>query len=165
MIEAIAVIGILIFGIVVIVKRIQSYRRGKPMTCTGDCRHCGIECGGVYKRIAAQNKRAEFQKQRIVNGVEDFKRQDRAYLIDVRSPEEYDSGHIQGSINIPLEHIDRIIGKVPDRSLPVYLYCRTGKRAAQAEKEIRDLGYQNVTNIGGILYYDLHHSSRPDRPQ
>lgn len=74
-----------------------------------------------------------------------------AFLLDVRSPEEYASGHLQGALNIPHDQIEaEIASVVPDRKTQVILYCRSGRRADTALKAMRAMGYENVTNFGGL---------------
>ncbi|MDK4681025.1 rhodanese-like domain-containing protein [Kingella negevensis] len=74
--------------------------------------------------------------------------------IDVRTPEEFQSGHIQDAINIPVEQIATQIANVSkDKSAPINLYCRTGRRAEVALNTLKNMGYTNVTNHGG--YQDL----------
>ena len=74
-----------------------------------------------------------------------------AVLLDVRSPEEYASGHLQGARNIPHDRIEAEIASVaPDKSAPVILYCRSGRRADTALKAMRSMGYENVSNFGGL---------------
>lgn len=76
-----------------------------------------------------------------------------AVLLDVRTPEEFKSGHIQGSRNIPLDILDDIIKSVPHTDTPLFVYCRSGSRSSQAVKKLKQMGYSNVKNIGGILKY------------
>ena len=74
--------------------------------------------------------------------------------IDVRSAEEFNSGHLEDSINIPHDQIvERIKAVSPDKDAPINLYCRSGRRAEVALTELKKAGYTNVTNHGG--YEDL----------
>lgn len=74
--------------------------------------------------------------------------------IDVRSPEEYKAGHLSNSVNIPVGDIASKISAIePNKDNPINLYCRSGRRAEVARKELLKLGYTNVTNHGG--YEDL----------
>ena len=74
--------------------------------------------------------------------------------IDVRSAEEFNSGHLQDAVNIPHDQIlARIQAVSPDKNAPVNLYCRSGRRAEAALTELKNAGYTNVTNHGG--YEDL----------
>lgn len=72
-------------------------------------------------------------------------------LLDVRSSDEYASGYLQGARNIPHDRIaEEIATVVPDKSTQVILYCRSGRRAETAMKAMRELGYENVSNFGGL---------------
>ena len=74
--------------------------------------------------------------------------------IDVRSAEEFNTGHLQDAVNIPHDQIlARIQAVSPDKNAPVNLYCRSGRRAEAALTELKNAGYTNVTNHGG--YEDL----------
>ena len=74
-------------------------------------------------------------------------------LIDVRTPGEFEAGHIPGSYNVPLdllrEHRDELLNHLDDR---VVLVCRSGNRAAQAERALAIAGLPNLRILtGGIL--------------
>ena len=72
-------------------------------------------------------------------------------LIDVRSADEYASGHLRGAVNIPHDRITEEIGSVAaDKSTPVILYCRSGRRAETALNALKAAGYENVSNCGGL---------------
>ncbi len=71
--------------------------------------------------------------------------------LDVRSFDEFKSGHIDGALNIAHTKIeDTVFSVVPDKSQPVYLYCRSGHRSGIALKKMKALGYTNVINVGGL---------------
>jgi phage shock protein E len=72
-------------------------------------------------------------------------------LVDVRSEEEYQAGHVDGAINIPHEEIgDRITSLQLASDQPIFLYCRSGRRSGIALATLSDLGYTSLTNIGGL---------------
>lgn len=74
-------------------------------------------------------------------------------LVDVRTPEEYSEGHIEGARNINLfdDNFIEESQKSLDKSKPVAVYCRSGKRSAEAARKLSADGFQ-VTNLeGGIL--------------
>ena len=76
---------------------------------------------------------------------------DSFVLIDVRSAEEFASGHLQGAVNIPHDRIVEEIGAVaPDKSARIILYCRSGRRAETALNALKAAGYENVSNYGGL---------------
>lgn len=72
-------------------------------------------------------------------------------LLDVRTKEEYDSGHIKDSMLIPVDVLkDEAESKLKDKEAPIFVYCRSGNRSVTAAKILVDLGYKNVYNLGGI---------------
>ncbi len=72
-----------------------------------------------------------------------------AVLIDVRSPEEFAGGHLEGAINIPHTEIDALAQAIGDPSNHAVLYCRSGRRAGEAMKALHKLGYTGVINGTG----------------
>ena len=97
----------------------------------------------------------KFFKQADINqGVYEYLRRRDAKLLDVRSPAEYIQGHIPGSMNIPLHSLEDLEYLVENKTLPLYLYCQTGARSRMAAMQLKDMGYENVYNIGGIATYE-----------
>lgn len=74
-------------------------------------------------------------------------------LLDVRTEEEYRSGHIGGSRNIPVEKIDNAKNLLHDLNAPIFVYCQSGSRSRQAVSKLKKMGYTDVKNIGGIDTY------------
>lgn len=75
-------------------------------------------------------------------------REDFDVIIDVREKSEYQMGHIAGSFHLPLSQI----AHCPFHSRQkIAVYCRSGRRSETAKNILKAAGYQNVTNIGGIL--------------
>ncbi len=73
-------------------------------------------------------------------------------LIDVRIKQEFDAGHIEGSINIPDYDISSMIEDVvSDKNKTIILYCRSGNRSRQAALKLNAMGYSNVYDMGGLL--------------
>lgn len=76
-------------------------------------------------------------------------------IIDVRSLEEYTSGHIQNAVSLPNELIQaespQINAVLPDKEQSVLVYCRSGKRSKQASDKLVALGYTHIYDIGGII--------------
>ncbi len=92
-------------------------------------------------------------KYDINEGLKSFRNNKRAVLLDVRTQEEYNAKHINGSLNIPIQSLEKIIFEVENYSTPLYVYCHSGTRSARAAKKLRQMGYSNVTDIGGIAGY------------
>lgn len=73
-----------------------------------------------------------------------------AVLVDVRTEEEYENGHLPESISIPLDSLESVYDEISDEETPIFVYCRSGSRSEQAKYMLAEMGYGNVTNIGGI---------------
>jgi len=72
-------------------------------------------------------------------------------LLDVRTPDEYAAGHLQGSVLIPHTSIREKIGAaVPDKQAQILVYCRSGHRSSIAYQTLTALGYKNVVNLGSF---------------
>ena len=96
----------------------------------------------------------QFVKTPDINrGIADCRNTEGAVLLDVRTPQEYREGHIPGSINIPLQQLDKAIGAYENKAVPLFVYCHSGARSRQAASLLQYMGYSNVTNIGGIAAY------------
>lgn len=94
-----------------------------------------------------------FRQPDIHRGVEQYRNTPDAVLLDVRTSQEYRSGHIPGSINLPLQDLDNAEEIIENIDNPIYVYCRSGSRSRQAAAVLNDMGYSNVYNIGGIAGY------------
>lgn len=74
-----------------------------------------------------------------------------AKVIDVRSPEEFNSGHLRAALNIPYREVgQRIEAVVPDKATPILVYCLSGGRSAVARSALRGKGYAQVYNLGSL---------------
>ena len=72
-----------------------------------------------------------------------------AVLIDVRSPNEFESGHLLQAQNLPLDRIEMIApSEIRDKNKVLLLHCSTGVRSGLAKKRLEELGYKNVFNVG-----------------
>lgn len=77
--------------------------------------------------------------------------QEGATLIDVRTSEEFNQGHLENAINLNSETIKYVIKKyVSDTSSPVVLYCASGNRSKESANELINLGYTKVYDMGAI---------------
>jgi phage shock protein E len=104
-----------------------------------------IVCGAIFMFFsfsAADSFLTPAEARSKVNG--------GALLIDVRSAEEFSSGHLAGAANIPHTEIDAIVKKIgPDMQREVVLYCRSGRRSGIAASALKARGYTHVINAGG----------------
>lgn len=94
-----------------------------------------------------------FRTPDINAGVAEFRNTKGAVLLDVRTKEEYREGHIEGSVNIPLDKLSGIGRTVTEKDTPLYVHCLSGSRSGQAVAYLKRMGYTHVTNIGGIHGY------------
>jgi len=73
-------------------------------------------------------------------------------ILDVRTPAEFAEGHIPDALLLPNTEIkQRAEELLPDKEQTILVYCRSGRRSAQAAQELAELGYTNVYDFGGIL--------------
>ena len=70
-------------------------------------------------------------------------------VIDVRTGQEYKTGHVEEALNIEWQDISQIIEDIK-KNKKLYLYCRSGNRSQKATDILIDLGYEDVTNLGGV---------------
>ena len=75
--------------------------------------------------------------------------QSGARLVDVRTPEEFAAGHMEGALNVPLDTLQaRAPGELGPRDAPVVVYCRTGRRSGKAAALLKELGFTQVHDLG-----------------
>ena len=83
--------------------------------------------------------------------------------IDVRTPAEYETGHLPGALNI---NFDVMASKISDitsnKDSEIYLYCKSGRRSGFAKQTLEKLGYKNVTNAGGLKRVLRAHGVAPE---
>lgn len=108
-----------------------------------------IACGGArrtsglgYERITPE------EAKKLMDTEENY------VILDVRTQEEFDEGHIPGAILIPDFEIREKAGQLlPDKNQLILVYCRTGRRSQNAAAELAALGYTNVKEFGGITIW------------
>lgn len=72
-------------------------------------------------------------------------------IIDVRTVQEWDKGHLEGAVLIPYDQIGEKIGSVvKNKSKTIYVYCRTGRRTKIAKDALEKLGYKDIVDLGPI---------------
>lgn len=78
--------------------------------------------------------------------------QENVTLVDVRRIDEYESGHIPKAILVPNENIiTDAPTKLPNKNAVLLIYCRSGRRSAEAAQKLISLGYRHVYDFGGII--------------
>ena len=78
---------------------------------------------------------------------------DGATLLDVRSPEEFGGGHIDGAISIPVQHLAGRMDELGDKTTQIVVYCQSGGRSAMAKRLLESNGFTNVHDMGGIAQW------------
>ena len=110
-----------------------------PFACVG----CSDGGSAGYKQIGGAEAKA------IMDSESGY------IIIDARTREEYDGGHIPGAILIPYDEIaDRAEKDLPDKDQLILVYCRSGRRSKIAAEELVKLGYTNVKEFGGIIDWE-----------
>lgn len=94
-----------------------------------------------------------FTRKDMNQGVDEWRKTKGAVLLDVRTEKEYADYHIEGSVNIPLDRLDTANSKIPDKTIPIFIYCLSGARSATAAAYFKRNGYSCVRDIGGINTY------------
>lgn len=70
-------------------------------------------------------------------------------IMDVRTCEEFEEGHIPESINVPIEEFEEILEKLnPDRKITIVIYCESGLRSLEACYILKRFGFYNIYNLG-----------------
>ena len=96
-------------------------------------------CGTGYKQISQD------EAMQIMEEESGF------LIVDVRRPDEFAEGHIEGAINVPNEGIaEEMPEELPDKDQLLLIYCRTGRRSKEASEKLAKIGYKNVYEFGGI---------------
>ena len=73
-------------------------------------------------------------------------------VVDVRTQEEYDGGHIENAVLVPNESIGSEMPEtLPDKEATLLIYCRSGRRSKDAAQKLLALGYQSVYDFGGVI--------------
>lgn len=77
-------------------------------------------------------------------------------LIDVRTPTEFEQGHLPSAVNIDFASSDFLKGfEKYNKNEPIYIYCRSGRRSALATKQLAKLGFKNIVHLdGGVLLWE-----------
>ena len=118
----------------------------------------GISCGrtmnskqvSVDSKEVKNEKKAEYKKI-TSDEAKNIMSTQKAIVVDVRSLEEYNEGHIPNAISVPLETIENEAEiKLKNKDDLILVYCRSGRRSREAALRLIKKGYTNVIDFGGI---------------
>ena len=102
-------------------------------------------------QITDASPEAGYRQISHAEALEMMKKDGGLIVIDVRRPDEYETGHIEGAVCIPSESIEtEMPPELPDKEQTILVYCRTGRRSKLAAQKLCDMGYTNVYEFGGI---------------
>lgn len=118
----------------------------------------GISCGrtmnskqvSVDSKEVKEVKKAEYKKI-TSDEAKNIMLTEKPIVVDVRSLEEYNEGHIPNAISVPLETIENEAEtKLKNKDDLILVYCRSGRRSREAALRLIEKGYTNVIDFGGI---------------
>lgn len=93
----------------------------------------------TYKKISAEEAKKIIDSEDVI-------------VLDVRTQEEYNEGHIVNAVLLPVNDIaDKALEILPNKDAKILVYCRSGNRSAAASKQLIKMGYTNVYDFGGII--------------
>jgi Rhodanese-related sulfurtransferase len=127
--------------------------------CTDDIETIGREEARKYYAIAAQRGYGP-AREKLAGAWQSISQEEAKRLmreepacivLDVRTMEEYDAGHIPGAICIPVETIAAPPQMLQDFDQMILVYCRSGRRSKQAAEKLAEMGYTDIREFGGIL--------------
>lgn len=92
----------------------------------------------VYQKISAEEAKKMMDNQEVI-------------VVDVRTIEEYQQGHVPNALSLPLDSIqDKAETTLANKETTLLLYCRSGRRSEAASQILLSLGYKNIYDFGGI---------------
>lgn len=99
------------------------------------------------------NNQTSVRAIKVQDAKQMMEKQSGTVMLDVRHDDEFKKGHIPNAVWLENESItaESAAKVIPSKDTPVIVYCRTGKRSAEAAHKLSDLGYKKVYNMGGII--------------
>ncbi|KKP24584.1 MAG: Sulfurtransferase [Candidatus Nomurabacteria bacterium GW2011_GWE1_32_28] len=107
----------------------------------------GSECKVENIPVKAEQVTSKMNPEVINKQVEN----NEIVLLDVREDSEWNEGHIKGAQHIALGNLNTETIKDLPKNIPIYIYCRSGRRAGEAEIKLKELNFNNVEKLGGII--------------
>lgn len=113
-----------------------------------------MQSDGAAEATAVAEAKGESVIQKIsAHEAHEMMTSNEVVVLDVRTPEEYAERHIVNARLLTLNAIDEATAAeaAPDKEAPVFVYCRSGVRSAEAARKLEALGYQEIYDFGGIM--------------
>jgi rhodanese-related sulfurtransferase len=102
-------------------------------------------------QASEQGPEAEKTKALAEKAKKTLEENPNAILLDVRTEAEFQEGHIPGALLLPSDEVKKRAAVVlPNKDVPIFVYCRSGRRSAKAVRELMAMGYTNVHDLGSI---------------
>ena len=106
----------------------------------------------LLSSCSSREKSSGYRQITMEEAVVMMEEKENYIILDVRTKEEFDGGHIPGAINIANEEIGtEEINELPNKNQLILVYCRSGRRSKEASEKLVKLGYTNVVEFGGII--------------
>lgn len=109
---------------------------------------CLLLVSGVAVTAFALTHRPPEKRYAALQGSEFYTGSSSGVLIDVRTEEEFETGHAAGAINVPVSDIEKLID-VYEKDTPLYIYCKRGTRSRQACEKLTAYGFTHLYNLDG----------------
>lgn len=111
-----------------------------------------LGCMLVLSGCAAPQKAAEYRKISAEEAKQMIDSGQSVFIVDVRTKEEYDQGHIPSAMLLPNTELGKQAAvSLPDKDATILVYCRSGNRSKSASLELLQMGYSKVYDFGGII--------------
>lgn len=105
---------------------------------------CFAACGKKEETVTFRQVDAK-QAKEMMDTEEDY------IILDVRTEEEYESGHIKGALLIPDYELEECAQQEMEKDQLILVYCRSGNRSKKSAQLLAEMGYTNVVEFGGII--------------
>ena len=112
----------------------------------------GCTLSKTKKDTEDMTDKAAYHKISAEEAYEMMVSQEVVVVVDVRTREEYNGGHIENAVLVPNESIGSEMPEaLPDKEATLLIYCRSGRRSKDAAEKLLSLGYQSVYDFGGVI--------------
>lgn len=109
-------------------------------------------CSKASQTATEEEKSMTYTQISSAEAMKMMEKEQNHIILDVRTQEEYKSGHIPNAICVPNETIGTSdIPELPDKGQLIMVYCRSGRRSKEAAQKLADMGYTNIVEFGGII--------------
>ena len=127
-------------------------KSGKSRLISGAALAVCFSLSVVLSGCADTSEEVSYTQISMAEAVELMESEEDYIILDVRTIEEYEGGHIPGAVCVPNETIgEEAVEGLPDKEQMILIYCRSGNRSKQAAAKLVEQGYTNIYEFGGII--------------